>query len=67
MAIIPAIPNKAALTATSSLRRILHVRYLFTMAIETIGEALGLGWRVHVRCAWGKRGDEIDQGMREGI
>ncbi len=25
------------------------------MAIETIGEALDLGWRVHVRCAWGKR------------
>jgi hypothetical protein len=24
------------------------------MAIETIGEALDLGWRVHVRCAWGK-------------
>jgi hypothetical protein len=25
------------------------------MAIETIGEALDLGWRVHVRCAWGTR------------
>lgn len=25
------------------------------MPIETIGEALDLGWRVHVRCAWGKR------------
>jgi hypothetical protein len=25
------------------------------MAIETIGEALTLGWRVHVRCDFGKR------------
>jgi hypothetical protein len=25
------------------------------MAVETIGEALGLGWRIHVRCAWGPR------------
>jgi hypothetical protein len=24
------------------------------MAIETIGEALSLGWRVHVRCDFGK-------------
>lgn len=23
--------------------------------IETIGEAWSLGWRVHMRCAWGKR------------
>ena len=32
-----------------------YVRYLFTMAIETIGEALDAGWRVRVRCAWGPR------------
>ena len=25
------------------------------MTIETIGEAYRLGWRVRVRCAWGKR------------
>jgi hypothetical protein len=25
------------------------------MAVATIGEALDVGWRVHVRCAWGKR------------
>lgn len=25
------------------------------MPIETLGEALVAGWRVHVRCAWGKR------------
>ena len=25
------------------------------MAVETISEALDLGWRVHVRCAWGRR------------
>lgn len=25
------------------------------MAVETIGEAMDLSWRVHVRCAWGKR------------
>ena len=41
------------------------------MAVETIGETLDLGWRVHVRCAWEKRdgmktiractkGDELD-------
>lgn len=23
--------------------------------IETLGDALGAGWRVHVRCAFGKR------------
>jgi hypothetical protein len=32
-----------------------HVRYLFSMAIETIGEAYDWGWRVTVRCAWGPR------------
>jgi hypothetical protein len=25
------------------------------MAIETIGEAWQLGWRITARCAWGKR------------
>jgi hypothetical protein len=25
------------------------------MAIETLGEALNLGWRLHVRCDYGKR------------
>ena len=25
------------------------------MAVKTIGEALDLGWHIHVRCAWGKR------------
>jgi len=25
------------------------------MAIETLGEALSHGWRITVRCAWGKR------------
>lgn len=25
------------------------------MAVESIGEAYGLGWRVTVRCAWGPR------------
>jgi hypothetical protein len=25
------------------------------MAIETLGEALDLGWRLTARCAWGKR------------
>jgi hypothetical protein len=25
------------------------------MAVETIGEALAFGWRIRVRCAWGKR------------
>ena len=41
------------------------------MAVATIGEALRLGWRIRVRCAWGKRdagksrrecvvGDELD-------
>ena len=25
------------------------------MGIETIGEAYRLGWRIRVRCAWGKR------------
>jgi hypothetical protein len=25
------------------------------MAVETIGEAYDLGWRVMVRCAWGAR------------
>ena len=25
------------------------------MAVETLGEAWNLGWRVHIRCAWGKR------------
>jgi hypothetical protein len=23
------------------------------MGVETIGEAYQLGWRIHVRCAWG--------------
>lgn len=32
-----------------------HVRYLFSMGIETIGEAYDHGWRVTVRCAWGPR------------
>ena len=25
------------------------------MAIETLGDALDHGWKLHVRCAWGKR------------
>jgi hypothetical protein len=25
------------------------------MAVETIGEAMDLSWRVYARCAWGKR------------
>jgi len=25
------------------------------MGVETIGEAYQLGWRIHVRCAWGRR------------
>jgi hypothetical protein len=25
------------------------------MAVETIGDAYSLGWRVFARCAWGKR------------
>ncbi len=25
------------------------------MAVETLGEAYRAGWRIHVRCAWGKR------------
>jgi hypothetical protein len=25
------------------------------MGVETIGEAYMLGWRIHVRCAWGRR------------
>jgi hypothetical protein len=25
------------------------------MAVETIGEAFSLGWRVHMRCSWGPR------------
>lgn len=25
------------------------------MAIETLGEAFSLGWRLTARCAWGKR------------
>jgi hypothetical protein len=25
------------------------------MTVATIGEALRLGWRIRVRCAWGKR------------
>jgi hypothetical protein len=25
------------------------------MAVETIGEAYQHGWRIHVRCAWGRR------------
>lgn len=25
------------------------------MGVETIGEAYRLGWRIHVRCAWGRQ------------
>jgi hypothetical protein len=25
------------------------------MAVETIGEAYMLGWRIHAKCAWGRR------------
>jgi hypothetical protein len=25
------------------------------MSVETLGEAYSLGWRIKVRCAWGKR------------
>ena len=25
------------------------------MTVETLGEAYRLGWRIRVRCAWGKR------------
>jgi hypothetical protein len=25
------------------------------MSVETIGEAYQLGWRIHVRCAWGRQ------------
>jgi hypothetical protein len=25
------------------------------MSVETLGEAYSLGWRITVRCAWGKR------------
>jgi hypothetical protein len=25
------------------------------MGVETIGEAYQLGWRIHVRCAWGRQ------------
>ncbi len=25
------------------------------MAVETLGEAFSLGWRITARCAWGKR------------
>jgi len=28
------------------------VRILFTMAVETIGQARDQGWRVRVRCSW---------------
>jgi hypothetical protein len=28
---------------------------LLSMAVETIGEAWQLGWRVTARCAWGNR------------
>src|ERR1017187_9137544 len=50
----------------SQLRIVLHVRthiplafvpfsFLFgRMSIETIGEAHALGWRIHVRCAFGR-------------
>jgi hypothetical protein len=30
------------------------------MAVETLGEAFGLGWRVTMRCAWGPR-----EGMKQ--
>jgi len=29
-------------------------RYVF-MGVQTIGEAHRAGWRIHVRCAWGRR------------
>jgi hypothetical protein len=32
-----------------------HVRYLFYMAVETLGEAYQEGWRITARCAWGNR------------
>jgi hypothetical protein len=25
------------------------------MGVQTIGEAYRAGWRIHVRCAWGRR------------
>ena len=25
------------------------------MIVETVGQALDLSWKLHVRCAWGKR------------
>jgi hypothetical protein len=28
---------------------------LFTMTVSTLGEAHDLGWRITVRCAWGRR------------
>jgi hypothetical protein len=33
------------------------------MAVETLGEAYTLGWRVTARCAWGKR--EAMKSVRE--
>jgi hypothetical protein len=33
------------------------------MAVETIGEAWKLGWRITARCAWGKR--EAMKSIRE--
>jgi hypothetical protein len=33
------------------------------MGVETIGEAYQLGWRIHVRCAWGRR--EAMKSVRE--
>src|SRR4051794_28483173 len=32
------------------------------MGVETLGEAYMLGWRIHVRCAWGRR--EAMKGVR---
>jgi DNA-directed RNA polymerase subunit RPC12/RpoP len=31
------------------------VLILFSMAVENLGEALGAGWRITARCAWGKQ------------
>jgi hypothetical protein len=36
---------------------------LFVMTVETLGDALSYGWRIRVRCAWGKR--EAMKSIRE--
>lgn len=51
----PTLPRTTRDRPSPSLTVARNVPLLFPMLVETIGAARSMGWRVHMRCAYGQR------------